>query len=201
LKFLLKFYSLKRWATIAVLMIVLSLRSAGQDKGILSPAVIYEGDTIPMVRLEEVVVVSWLNRTPKQERQLTKLMRNVKIAYPYAHLAGIKLLEYEDTLAMASSEKEKRQIMKRVEVEIEAEYGQELRDLTFTQGKILLKLIDRETGNSSYDLVADLRGEFRAVFYQAFARIFSYNLKVKYDPEGEDKDIEMIVRMIENGLI
>jgi hypothetical protein len=89
--------------------------------------------------------------------------------------------------------------MKQAEEEIEAEYGQELRDLTISQGKILIKLIDRETGNSSYDLVADLRGEFRAVFYQAFARIFGYNLKIKYDPEGEDKDIELIVRMIENG--
>jgi hypothetical protein len=192
---------LKRWAIIVVFLFILILCATGQDTGILSPATVYQGDTIPMVTLREVVVVSWLNRTPKEERNLTRLMRNVKIAYPYAHLAGIKLLEYEDTLAMVSTDKERRQIMKRVEEEVEAEYGQELRDLTFSQGKILLKLIDRETGSSSYDLVSDLRGEFRAVFYQAFARLFSYNLKVKYDPEGEDKDIEMIVRMIENGLI
>jgi hypothetical protein len=62
-----------------------------------------------------------------------------------------------------------------------------------------LKLVDRETGNSSYDLVSDLRGEFRAVFYQTFARIFGLNMKLRYDPEGEDKEIESIVRMIENG--
>lgn len=174
---------------------------SGQKTVVLTPAVIVDGDTIPLIVLDEIVVVSWLNRTPKEERYLTRLMRNVKVAYPYAHLAGIKLREYEDTLAMAATERERRLIMKRVEQEVEEEYGQELRDLTISQGKILLKLIDRETGNSSYQLVSDLRGEFRAVFYQAFARIFSYNLKVKYDPEGEDKDIEMIVRMIENGQI
>jgi hypothetical protein len=183
------------------MLFILILESSGQENGIISTATVYEGDTIPLVIMQEVVVISWLNRTPKEEKYLTKLMRNIKVAYPYAHLAGIKLLDYEDTLAMVSTERERREIIKRIEAEIEAEYGQELRDLTFSQGKILLKLIDRETGSSSYDLVSDLRGEFRAVFYQAFARIFSYNLKVKYDPEGEDKEIEMIVRMIENGLI
>ena len=71
--------------------------------------------------------------------------------------------------------------------------------MTISQGKILIKLIDRETGNSSYDLVADFRGQFRAVFYQTFARIFGYNLKIKYDPLGEDREIEIIVRMIESG--
>jgi hypothetical protein len=126
-------------------------------------------------------------------------MKNVKIVYPYARLAGIKLVEYEDTLSKAPDDKARRKIMKKVEDEVEAEYGQELRDLTVTQGKILLKLIDRETGETSYELVADLRGQFRAVFYQAFARIFGLNMKLRYDPEGEDKDIEYIVQMIESG--
>lgn len=91
--------------------------------------------------------------------------------------------------------------MKLLEEEIKTEYGQDLRELTFTQGRILLKLIDRETGHSSYHLVSDLKGEFAAVFYQAFARLFTYNLKVKYDPLGEDSDIEMIILLIENGVI
>jgi hypothetical protein len=158
-----------------------------------------DGDTIPLVPLKEVYIVSWRLLDGKEARQMTKLMKNVRIVYPYARLAGIKLTEYEEILLQAPDERARRKIMKQAEEEIEAEYGQELRDLTISQGKILIKLIDRETGNSSYDLVADLRGEFRAVFYQAFARIFGYNLKIKYDPEGEDKDIELIVRMIENG--
>lgn len=173
----------------------------GQNNGEVVKGTVYEGDTIPVVDLKEVIVFSWGVMTKKAERQLTRLMKNVKVVYPYAKLAGIKLVEYEDVLANVESNKERRQIMKQVEKEIEAEYGQELRDLTITQGKILLKLIDRETGNSSYDLVSDLRGEFLAVFYQAFARLFTYDLKVKYDPKGEDKDIEMIIMLIESGII
>jgi len=170
-----------------------------EESRIVVYGTVVDGDTIPLVPLKEVYIVSWRLLDGKEARQMTKLMKNVRIVYPYARLAGIKLTEYEEILIQAPDERARRKIMKQAEEEIEAEYGQELRDLTISQGKILIKLIDRETGNSSYDLVSDLRGEFRAVFYQAFARIFGYNLKVKYDPEGEDKDIELIVRMIENG--
>jgi hypothetical protein len=162
---------------------------------------VIDGDTIAVVPLREVRIFSWRIMDAKEERRLTKLMKNVRIAYPYARLAGIKLKEYEEILANTPDKKERKVIMKQIEEEIEAQYGEELRGLTITQGKILLKLIDRETGDSSYELVTEFRGEFRAVFYQAFARIFGYNLKVKYDPEGEDRDIEAIVRLIENGLL
>jgi len=183
-----------------VIFFVLSLPGFAQEqKAIVVYGTIVDGDTIPVIPLREVNIYSWKLLDAKQARKMTKLMKNVKIVYPYARLAGIKLDEYEEILMQASDDRERRRIMKQAEDEIEAEYGQELRDLTISQGKILIKLIDRETGESSYDLVSDLRGEFRAVFYQAFARIFGYNLKIKYDPEGEDKDIEMIVLMIENG--
>ena len=91
--------------------------------------------------------------------------------------------------------------MKQAEDEIEAQFGKELRDLTITQGKILLKLIDRQTSNSSYEIVKDFRGNFRAFFYQSFARLFGYDLKARYDPLGEDADIERIVLMIESGTL
>jgi hypothetical protein len=161
--------------------------------------VIVDGDTIPFIQLKEVNVYNWKVLTHSEEKKLTRLMKNVKIVYPYARLAGIKLEEYVDILAQAPDDKARRQIMKQLEDEIDAEYGQELRDLTVSQGKILLKLVDRETGESSYELVSELRGQFRAVFYQAFARIFGLNMKLRYDPEGEDRDIEYIVRMIESG--
>jgi len=183
-----------------VIFFVLSLPGFAQEqKAIVVYGTIVDGDTIPVIPLREVNIYSWKLLDAKQARKMTKLMKNVKIVYPYARLAGIKLDEYEEVLMQAADDRERRRIMKQAEDEIEAEYGQELRDLTISQGKILIKLIDRETGESSYDLVSDLRGEFRAVFYQAFARIFGYNLKIKYDPEGEDKDIEMIVLMIESG--
>jgi hypothetical protein len=185
---------------IILFTILISINSFAQSNDmIIVGGTVADGDTIPMVQLREVTILSWTNLSRSEERRMTKLMKNVKKVYPYAALAGIKLEEYKDILAAAPDDKARKQIMKQIEKELEAEYGPELREMTVTQGKILLKLVDRETGSSSYDLVADLRGEFRAVFYQTFARIFGMNMKLRYDPEGEDREIEFIVKMIENG--
>lgn len=163
-------------------------------------ATVVVNDTLPLVDLHEVEVFSLLSPTTKREkRQLTKLIRDVKKVYPYARLAGIQLRKYNELLKKAKNERESRKIMKVAEKEINEQYGDELKNMTFSQGKILIKLIDRETGDCSYALVQDLRGNFTAFFYQAFARLWGYNLKVKYDPEGTDKQIETIVRLIERG--
>ena len=191
----------KRCLLITGMIVLLALDALSQKDSTVVEAMVNEGDTIPVVNLREVLVVSWGNLSRRQEKQLTRLMRNVKIVYPFAKLAGIKYFEYEDLLLNAETKRERRQIVKQMQDEIETEYGQDLRDLTFTQGHILLKLIDREIGESSYDLVADLKSQFAAVFYQAIARLFTYDLKVRYDPEGEDRDIELIIEMIENGII
>lgn len=183
-----------------ILFILFTFNSfAQQEDFIVVDGTINNGDTIPVVQLREVTILNWQGLSTQEARKMTRLMKNVKIVYPYARLAGIKLGEYEEILAAAPDDKARKKIMKQVEDELEAEYGKELRELTISQGKILLKLIDRETGSSSYDLVADLRGEFRALFYQTFARFFGLNMKIRYDPEGEDKEIEYIVRLIENG--
>jgi hypothetical protein len=188
-----------RFLIIAVLLSISLLASSQEQDSIIVYGIVKDGDTIPFIPLKEVKIYSWRLLDSQEERKLTRLMKNVKIVYPYARLAGIKLVEYEDTLAQAPDDKARRKIMKQVEEELDAEYGPELRDLTVTQGKILLKLIDRETGETSYELVSELRGEFRAFFYQSFARLFGLNMKIGYDPEGEDRDIEYIVNLIESG--
>jgi len=91
--------------------------------------------------------------------------------------------------------------MKKAEKELEAQFGNEIKDLTFSQGKILIKLVYRETGNSTFDIVKDLRGGFTAFIWQTMARIFGYNLKNGYDPAGEDQAIEQVILMIEAGAI
>jgi len=169
---------------------------------IVAKAIIIQGDTLPIFSLREIEVVSLVApKTKRAKRKLTKLVENVKKVYPYARLAGVKLNEYEEILLAAKNDKERRKIMKLAEEEIKEEFGGELKKLTFTQGKILIKLLDRETGESSYELVQELRGKFTAFWYQAFAKLWGYNLKVKYDPEGEDKQIETIVKLIERGQI
>lgn len=187
----------------ALLLIMAVLAGMAQEdttSKILVYARMVEGDTVPVIQLKEVNIYSFKTRkSRRQARRTSRLIRNVKAVYPYAKLAGIKLREYESILAGIDDKKERKSIMKQAEKELEEEFGDDLKKLTFTQGKILLKLVYRETGNSSYELVAELRGKFRAFFWQAFARIFGFNLKSEYDPEGEDAEIEFIVKMIEAG--
>jgi len=194
---------MKKLLIICILLItVLPVAYGQQVNPIIVRAMVIDGDTIPIVGLSEVEIYSFtIPTTRKSKRKLTKLIKNVKKVYPWARLAGIQLRRYDNLLVAAENDKERRSIMKQAEKEINDNYGEDLKKLTFTQGLILIKLIDRETGSTSYSLVQDLRGKFSAFFYQAFARIWGYNLKIKYDPEGDDKQIEAIVRMIERGQI
>ncbi len=163
-------------------------------------AKVENGDTIPIVLLPEVPVYAIRIFEGKRNiKNIERMIYHVKKVYPYAKLAGIKLDEYDKILEEAKSDSERRKIMRKAEKEINEQFGTDLKDLTFTQGKILLKLIDRETGDVSYTLVKELRGGVIATFYQGFARLWGYNLKTPYDPEGEDELIEAIVLMIENG--
>jgi hypothetical protein len=113
----------------------------------------------------------------------------------------MKLREYDAELKKLKTDHQRRKFMKKVEDELREEFEGELRELTVRQGIILIKLIDRETGDTSYELVKQFRGAFSAFFWQSIARLFGHNLKLKYDPDGEDKMIEEIVLLIENGQI
>lgn len=187
---------------ISFLVSAQELTNVRDTNGFRCSTIVVEGDTIPIMFYDEVHI--WGERSyrnPAESRQWERLVRNVKKAYPYAKLAGIKFNEYSQKITDVKSDKVRKSMMKQAEDEIEAQFGKELRDLTFTQGKILLKLIDRQTSNSSYDIVKDFRGNFRAFFYQSFARLFGYDLKTRYDPLGEDAEIERIVLMIESGTL
>jgi hypothetical protein len=97
------------------------------------------------------------------------------------------------------TDKERREYLKKVEKDVFAEYEGDIRDMTITQGRLLIKLIDRETQNTSYVLIKDYRGKFAAAFWQGIARLFGTNLKEEYDPNGEDSLIESIIIEIEAG--
>ncbi len=192
-----------RFVITSLFILLISQNVLSQEKEVqLVKYKIIGNDTVPYVIIDGVEVFDFkIFKTKRQTRRNIRLIRNVKKVYPWAKLAGRKMKEYEIILSEAETEREKRKIMKQVEQDIHDEYGSELKKLTISQGKILIKLIDRETRNTSFDLVKDFRGGFAAFFYQSFARLFGYNLKTKYDPNGEDRNIEIIVRMIENGVI
>ena len=165
-----------------------------------SDTIIRQADSIPTVDLKEIEIISRKNSVSFWTRwRLNRLIRNVKKVYPYAKTAGALLRIYDARLEQAKNDAERKRIMKHAEQEIKERYGDSLKKLTFTQGIILIKLIDRETGNTSYGLLQQLRGKFTAFFYQAFARIWGYNLKTRYDPTGKDRKIEAIVKLIEAG--
>ncbi len=176
--------------------------TAQEVKGTTHKAFVRNGDTIPVIELRPVNILAprvFENRF--QEYRYRRLVRNVKIAYPYARLAGIKFQEYNEKLLQLESGSERRQAMRRAEDELREQFEDDLKKLTFSQGLILIKLIDRETSHTSYEVLRDFRGVFRAVFWQSLGRLFGYNLKEEYDPEGEDKLIEEIVQMIEAGAL
>ena len=175
---------------------------AQDNPGETRRAVVYQGDTIPYIELPAIPFVApriFSNRF--EQARYNRLVRNVKRVYPYARLAGIKFQEYSDMLAEIDSDAQRRRITKEIEQEIKEQFEGELRRLTISQGHILIKLIDRETKNTSYDVLRDFRGAFTAVFWQSFGRLFGYNLKTEYDPHGEDKLIEEILQLIEMGAL
>lgn len=164
------------------------------------PGKIIEGDTLPYIDLKTVVVFPQMDiKTFMELVGYERLVFNVRKVYPYAKLAATKLTEYKHTLDSIPTEKGRRKFLKAAEKDLEARFGNEIKDLDFTQGKLLIKLVYRETGNSTFDIVKELRGSFNAFIYQTIARIFGYDLRSQYDPEGDDKAIEHIVRMIDDG--
>lgn len=162
------------------------------------------GDTTLIVYLPEVdidLMQRYLQITKTWQGR--RLANNVKKVFPYAKLAGAKMQEYDSILATIPDKTERNRLMKKAEKEITDQYTDELKDLTITQGLILVRLIDRETGSTSYQVVRELRGRLRAFFYQGFARIWGYNLKSEYNPQAnpEDDEIETIVTLLERGQI
>ncbi|MEE4176645.1 MAG: DUF4294 domain-containing protein [Bacteroides sp.] len=171
-------------------------------QGQVVKARIVDGDTIPVIDLAPVAFFApriFKNRA--EENRYRRLVYNIKRVYPYAKLAGIKYEEYNELLMTLPNEIQRKRAMRQAEMELRAEFEDDLKKLTFSQGLILIKLVDRETSNTSYDVVREFRGMVSAVFWQGLGRLFGFNLRTKYDPEGEDRMIEEIVEMIEAGVL
>ena len=135
----------------------------------------------------------------REKNRYKRLTYNIKKVYPYARLASKTMYEINAKVEAASSEFEKKRITKLEEDKLKAEVEDELKQLTMTQGKLLIKLIDRETCKSTYEIVKQLRGSLSAFFWQSLARLFGADLKDEYDAAGDDKLIEDIVIRIQNG--
>ncbi|HEC44141.1 hypothetical protein LCGC14_2774920 [marine sediment metagenome] len=163
-------------------------------------AIVIDGDTLWVANLDEVYIFPTKKFTSRKERRrYTRLIHNIKRVYPWAKLVGETLAEVEEHMGTLETEKEQKAYIKEVEKELMGNYKEDLKKLTITQGRILIKLVDRETGDTSYELVKEMRGNISAVFWQALARLFGSNLKSEYDAKGGDRLIEEIIVLIENG--
>jgi Skp family chaperone for outer membrane proteins len=155
------------------------------------------GDTIYCDSLPEAMVRGRFNN--RKYRRFRKTVYNLKKVYPYAQVAKRKLAEMDAHYASLKSDKDRKKYAKQIEKELISEFDAPLRKLTISQGRMLILLIDRETGRTSYKLVKEFRGGFGALFWQGIARLFGNNLKSEYDPDGEDKILEELVRKCEEG--
>ena len=153
-----------------------------------------DNELVPWVVIPEITITDTrLFKSPEEKAKFNRLRYNVLKVLPYAMYARRKYSELQVQLNYAKSRKDKRVLIKTFEGEIKNMFNKEIKNLTITQGGILIKLIDRETGASSYDLLKDMKGGITAFFYQSIARFFGNNLKNTYDPQ-QDRDIEAIIQ-------
>ena len=169
-------------------------------KGYLVPVCVYEGDTIPSMRMPTLYLYKPLKfKNKKQQQEYNRLVRNVKKTLPIAKEVNRAIIETYEFIQTLPDEKARQKHLSLVEKSVKEQYTPRMKKLTLAQGKLLIKLINRETSSSSYELVKAFLGPFKAGFYQAFAAIFGASLKKEYHPEDEDAMIERIIVLIENG--
>ncbi|MBR6179682.1 MAG: DUF4294 domain-containing protein [Prevotella sp.] len=176
------------------------------DKPIFTPKLelqytVIDGDSALLMELGNVIIpsVGQEFKSEKQKKAFNRLVTNVKKVLPIAkdaHQIIIETFEYLETLP---DEKAKKEHMKKVEAEIYNTYKPKMKKLTYSQGKLLIKLINRECNSSSYDVVKAFMGPIRAGFWQAFAWTFGASLKKQYKPDTTDRFTEIVVLMVESG--
>jgi hypothetical protein len=204
--------TLTRIAFLIIMSILMSAAASGQKDTIVPvhdtlPKNHYfiheverDGVKLPEIEIKEVRIHARPTREQRREfRQYERLVANIKKVYPYALIVRSTLSDVNEELKSIPDERDRKKYIKTVEKDVFKQYQGDIENMTITQGRILIKLIDRETQNTSYELIRDYRGKFSAAFWQGIARIFGTNLKAEYDPYGEDALIELIINEIEAG--
>jgi len=184
-------------------MLLLSPSLSAQNKGSMMGYRVEGSDTVFIGRINEIRVYNWKESTKKSKewREYYRLVHNFKKTYPYALIARQKVMYVDSILSsrpMKKSEQEK--FIKQFEKELFSEFEKPLRNMSFSQGRLLLRLVDREVGQASFYLIKDYKGGIAAGFWQGVAKIFGADLKKPYDKFGEDKLTEELVIMYHQGI-
>jgi hypothetical protein len=169
----------------------------GPNDTLIVPVIVYNGDTMTYREMEPVFVFA--NMTPEQQaafKKWTRLRNAVYVTYPYALQAGYIINEINDHLNRMPESKKRKAYIKSKEAELKKKFADPLTNLSVYQGKVLMKLINRETNNNCYELIQEYKGGFSARFWQTIAWVFGSSLKQQYDPKGPDAEMEKIVKEV-----
>ena len=168
------------------------------DTVIVEACIEANGDTIPCSWLDDVYVTGKLRGIYKKKyAEWTRLRNAVYVTYPYAITASKVMNDINAQLVNVTDKKKRKEIIMSREKELKKEFADKLTQLSVYQGKVLMKLIYRQTGNNCYEIIEDYKGKFNAGFWQTVALIFGSNLRQNYDPSGDDHDMEIIVQDVE----
>jgi hypothetical protein len=152
-----------------------------------------DGEMIPWIPLHEVVIyANRIFKSPAERTAYNRLRYNVMKVMPYALYAKRRYEQLEKDIALTTEKKQQKALVKQCDKEIKEMFNREIKELTITQGQILTKLIDREVGRTTFDIVKETKGGFTAFLYQSVARVVGHNLKSTYNPQ-EERDIESII--------
>ena len=183
-----------------ILFLSHGLNAQEPDSSKLVMGMVQGNDTLIQVKVKEIWIYPERKFSSKRkQRYYSRYVARVKKVYPLAVEARILLSKYEPEYYALDNQKDRRKLMKGIEKELLDKHKEELKKWSITDGRILLKLINRETDRTAYTLIKDFRGDVSALFWQGIARLFKNNLKDDYSPEDEDKMLEEIVRKIESG--
>lgn len=194
---------MQKYICILILSILCIFYTKAQDNRVIQYTFsVIKGDTIFNAYLPETVVFTPLRFKNEKERlEYTKLVRDVKVTLPYAKQVAQNIIETYEFMETLPDKKTKQKHLEQTQKFIMDSYKPKMKKLTKNQGKILVKLINRQTNSSAYDIVKSLTGGIKATVYNTFAGIFGNNLKTEYDPNGKDKMIERIIIEIEQGTL
>ena len=189
-----------------LLAVIVAVHAQDADDPALMPALKVgrvlapEGDSIQYLEMSAVYVYPEPTfKNKRQQQAYNRLVKNVKKVLPLAKQARLMLIETAEYLETLPTQKERDEHIKRVEAAIVKEYKPKMKKLTFSQGKLLIKLIDRECHSTAYEAMQAFIGPFRSGLWQAFAWAFGASLKKGYDPDGVDRLTERVVLMVEAG--
>ncbi|GAB3922332.1 DUF4294 domain-containing protein [Mucilaginibacter myungsuensis] len=154
----------------------------------------YEGELIPWTVTREIRITDTrIFKSEKDRMDYNRLRYNVHKVLPYVRFASSRYQQLQRDLALTGEKKKQKELIKTCETQIKDLFNKEIKNLTITQGEILIKLVNRETGNTSFEMLKEMKGGLNAFMFQSVARIFGHNLKETYDPEQE-RDIESILQ-------